>query len=328
MAIPASLVTLILGMALVVVGLWVGQNVNLLPVDASSNAPVYDALFQVLFVIGTTLFVGIVGLVVFSLVRFRRRPGDLRDGLAVEGNLPLEIVWTAIPAVVVLFVGIYSYDIYERMGGMAPLNDHSLHQAAPITSAAVVHNASMHQHGSDHQSAPFSTASMGSGPSLPQQSSSQLAASTPSDPSSEPRVWAGIGPVSGEQNAFPVEVSAMQFAFLFHYPEADFISGELHVPVDRPVELRMQAKDVIHAFWVPQFRLKQDVIPGQTTVLTFTPTRAGSYPIVCAELCGPYHGGMRSTVVVHEPDDFEAWLARNRPAPPATVASSGQLPTA
>ena len=70
MAIPASLITLLLGMALVLVGFWTGQNVNLLPLDASSNAPVYDALFQVLFIIGTMLFVGIVGLVVYSLIRF------------------------------------------------------------------------------------------------------------------------------------------------------------------------------------------------------------------------------------------------------------------
>ena len=106
MAIPSTLITLLLGMVLVLVGLWVGQNVQLLPLDASSNAPVYDSLFQVLFSIGTILFLGIVGLVLFSLVRFRRRPGDLADGVAIEGNLPLEIVWTAIPAIVVLFIGI------------------------------------------------------------------------------------------------------------------------------------------------------------------------------------------------------------------------------
>ena len=297
-------------MALVLVGLWVGQNVNLLPIDASSNAPVYDDLFRVLFIIGTILFVGIVGLVVFSLIRFRRRAGDLGDGLAIEGNLPLEIVWTAIPAVVVLFVGIYSYDIYERMGGMTPLNDHTLHQAA--APAAMVHTAAVHDHG---QQAPGDGAS----------SVQQVSSGGPEDPAESERIWAGIGPAQRGENVLPVDVTAMQFAFLFHYPKGDFISGELHIPADRPVELRMQAKDVIHAFWVPQFRLKQDVIPGQTTVLTFTATRPGSYPIVCAELCGPYHGGMRSTVVVHEADEFDGWLARNTPAP-ATVASSGQLP--
>ena len=273
MAIPSSLVTLLLGMALVLVGFWVGQNVNLLPLDASSNAPVYDDLFRVLFVIGTILFVGIVGLVLFSLIRFRRRDGDECDGLPIEGNLPLEIVWTAIPAIVVLFVGIYSYDIYERMGGMAPLNDHSAHMAHQAQAMAV------------------------------QQASATSPGSGDGDQS---RVWGGIGLVDPGEEVLPVEVTAMQFAFLFHYPGSDIISGELHVPSDRPVELRMEARDVIHAFWVPQFRLKQDVIPGQPTVLTFTATRAGTYPIICAELCGPYHGGMHSNVVVHDPDAFDA----------------------
>ena len=292
MVIPSSLVTLLLGMALVLVGFWVGQNINLLPLDASSNAPVYDDLFKVLFVIGTILFIGIVGLVVFSLIRFRRRDGDEGDGLPIEGNLPLEIVWTAVPAIVVLFVGIYSYDIYERMGGMAPLNDHGAHMAHQAQAMAM-----------------------------------QQASVTSSEGGDQPRVWGGIGLLDPGEAALPVEVTAMQFAFLFHYPGSEIISGELHVPSDRPVELRMEAKDVIHAFWVPQFRLKQDVIPGQTTVLTFTPTKPGSYPIVCAELCGPYHGGMRSTVVVHEPDEFDAWVQRNAPAPPppATVASASSI---
>jgi cytochrome c oxidase subunit 2 len=294
--IPSALITLLLGMGLVLVGLWVGQNVNLLPLDASSNAPVYDSLFQVLFSIGTILFIGIIGLVLFSLVHFRRRAGDLSDGVAIEGNLPLEIVWTAIPAIVVLFVGIYSYDIYERMGGMAALNDHSAMHHAPAVIQASDASTSM----------------------------------SPGSAASEPRVWAGIGNSATSDNSLPVEVTAMQFAFIFHYPEGDIISGELHVPVNRPVELRMKANDVIHAFWVPQFRLKQDIIPGQPTVLSFTPTRAGTYPIICAELCGPYHGGMRSTVVVHEEEAFNHWFESNAPAKPvpATVASVDLTPTA
>jgi cytochrome c oxidase subunit 2 len=290
--IPSALITLLVGMALVLSGLWVGYNVDLLPVDASANAPVYDSLFQVLFSIGTILFLGIVGLVLFSLVRFRRRPGDHIDGQAIEGNLLLEILWTAIPAIVVLFVGIYSYDIYERMGGMSTLNDHG----------------AMHRMGSmETMEASVGSAAEGSGPAA--------------------QVWGGIGTGAQEVNVLPVEVTAMQFAFIFHYPEGDITSGELHVPNGRPVELRMKANDVIHAFWVPQFRLKQDVIPGQPTVLTFTPTKAGSYPIVCAELCGPYHGGMRSTVVVHEPDAYDAWFQKNSPLK-ATVAIASNTPTA
>jgi cytochrome c oxidase subunit 2 len=276
MRIPPSILTLLAGMALVLFGLWVGQNVNLLPVDASANAPVYDELFRVLFSIGSILFIGIVGLILYSLVRFRRRVGESGDGAAIEGNLPLEILWTAIPAVVVLFVGIYSYDIYDRMGGMTPLNDHSMH-------------------GMQH---------------------------------SEERTWGGISPVAlkadGAIAALPVDVTAMQFAFIFHYPDSDITSGELHVPVGQPIALQMKAIDVIHAFWVPQFRLKQDVIPGQPTLLSFTPTRAGQYPIVCAELCGPYHGGMRSTVIVEEPESFAAWVAKNSPNSPAESPTAVQ----
>jgi cytochrome c oxidase subunit 2 len=302
--IPSSLITLLAGMVLVLVGLWVGNNVQLLPVDASSNAPIYDDLFKVLFVISTILFLGIVGLLVFSLIRFRRRPGQRGDGLAIEGNLPLEILWTAVPAIVVLFVGIYSYDIYERMGGMVPLNDHSAHLSAA--------------HGGDAMGS--MAGAMGDGAVMPV--SLETSSGATSTSAEGPRVWGGIGPTGSTADALSVDLTAMQFAFIFHYPDGDITTGELHVPVDRPVELRMKANDVIHAFWVPQFRLKQDVIPGQPTVLTFTATRPGSYPIVCAELCGPYHGGMRSTVVVHEADGFDAWLLKNRPATVASAADA------
>ncbi|MEB3325913.1 MAG: cytochrome c oxidase subunit II [Cyanobacteriota bacterium] len=280
MAIPSSLITFLVGMALVLAGLWLGQNVSLLPLDASLNAPVYDELFKVLFSIGSVLFVGILGLLLFSLVRFRRRAGDTTDGAPIEGNLPLEIVWTAIPAIVVLFIGIYSYDIYERMGGMTPLNEHS----------AMAH--------AQHAAQP---------------------ASVSNAPGSGPQVWGGIGPASGE-NALIVDLTALQFAFIFHYPDSNITSGELHIPANQPVELRMKANDVIHAFWVPQFRLKQDVIPGQQTILTFTATRPGTYPVVCAELCGPYHGGMRSSVVVHEAKDYDSWIQKNTPPPPPAAA--------
>ncbi len=279
MQIRTPLTVLTAATALVLTGLWVGNNINMLPLDASSNAATYDALFKVLFSIGTMLFIGIVVLLVYSLLRFRRRSGDLSDGLAIEGNLPLEIVWTAIPAVVVLFVGIYSYDIYERMGGMVALNDHSAMDHAAMDQAAM-------------------------------------------QVSTDSRVWGGIGAAGMDAAdggiAMPVEVTAMQFAFIFHYPEANITSGELHVPAGQSVELHMEAKDVIHAFWVPQFRLKQDIIPGQPTVLSFTATKAGTYPIVCAELCGPYHGGMRSNVVVHEPEAYNAWLQKNSPVSTTT----------
>ncbi len=239
---------------------------NLLPIVASSNAPVYDELFKVLFTIGTILFVGMTGLVIYSLIKFRSKPGELEDGIAIEGNLSLEILWTAVPAIVILFVGLYSYDIYDRMGGMQPLEVH--------------HHEQHLMKGSE-------------------------------------RIWGGIGSSSTIEAsnqftaALPIELTAMQFAFIFHYPKGDITSGELHVPIDQPVNLTMESKDVIHAFWVPEFRLKQDVIPGQPTILSFTPTRIGRYPIICAELCGPYHGGMRATVVVEKTEDYQQWFNQN-----------------
>ena len=281
-------------MVLVLVGLWVGQNVNMLPIDASANAPVYDELFQVLFSIGTSLLLGIVGLLIYSLVRYRRVAGDTGDGLPIEGNLPLEIFWTAVPAIVVLFIGIYSYDIYERMGGMAPLNDHSVHVMQASADSSIAAGMAME-------------ASEGSG--------------------GPARIWGGISPTGSGAAAVNVDVTAMQFAFIFRYPESGIISGELHVPVGQTVALNMEAKDVIHAFWVPQFRLKQDVIPGQPTLLSFTATKEGRYPIICAELCGPYHGGMRSTVVVEDPETYSTWVTKNSPAPlPVSVSSAPSAP--
>ncbi len=291
MQIRTALTTALASAGLIGTGLLVGNRVNLLPVAASTNATAYDSLFRVLFSIGTTLFLGILIVLLYSLVRFRRREGELAEGLPLEGNLPLEIVWTAIPAVVILFVGIYSYDIYDRMGGMAPLDHGAMHAAM------------------DH-------ASMGG-------AAMDLATVEPTsmthEASEQPRVWGGIaatGAATGSEGAapLPVDVTAMQFAFIFQYPQAGITSGELHVPVGQPVQLRMEARDVIHAFWVPEFRLKQDVIPGQPTTLAFTATRPGTYPVICAELCGPYHGGMRTAVVVHSPDDYQRWLDQNRPA--------------
>lgn len=288
--IRTALTTALASASLIATGLLVSEKVNLLPVAASSNAAAYDSLFRVLFSIGTTLFLGILIVVLYSLVRFRRREGEVAEGLPLEGNLPLEIVWTAIPAVVILFIGIYSYDIYDRMGGMAPLDHGAMH-------AAMDHAAMGHDR--NHTMSPAAMAE------------DRADADTP------PRVWGGIGAAGMAADGaavLPVEVTAMQFAFIFQYPEAGITSGELHVPTGQPVELRMEARDVIHAFWVPEFRLKQDVIPGQPTTLSFTATRPGTYPVICAELCGPYHGGMRTSVVVHSPDDYQLWLEQNRPA--------------
>jgi len=89
----------------------------------------------------------------------------------------------------------------------------------------------------------------------------------------------------------------------------DASSRELHLVVNRPVEIRLSAKDVVHSFFVPAFRLKQDAVPGITTSIWFTPTRTGRFEIACAELCGVGHYAMRGRIVVETPEEYADWLA-------------------
>ena len=129
------------------------------------------------------------------------------------------------------------------------------------------------------------------------------------------------------QDRLVVDVTAEQFAWTFTHTEsgdpgtAVASSGDLRLPVGRQVELRMRSRDVIHSFYVVEFRVKQDVVPGITTRLIVDPTRTGTYQIICAELCGVGHGVMRSRVIVMEQDDYDAWLedarrqAAQQPAP-------------
>jgi cytochrome c oxidase subunit 2 len=96
--------------------------------------------------------------------------------------------------------------------------------------------------------------------------------------------------------------------------------NELHVPLGRPVRLLMASQDVIHSFFIPAFRVKQDVVPGRYTTLWFQPTRLGTYHLFCAEYCGNQHSGMIGRVTVMEPADYEAWLAGTSADEPPAVA--------
>ncbi|MEX1141998.1 MAG: cytochrome c oxidase subunit II [Thermoleophilaceae bacterium] len=112
-----------------------------------------------------------------------------------------------------------------------------------------------------------------------------------------------------------VDVTGQQFAWSFEYPDQGGVrSNELVLPKDRPVRFRINTADVLHDFWVPDFRLKSDAVPGITTEIRLTPNRLGSYPVVCAELCGIGHSTMRQTVRVVQPAAFESWVARRQRA--------------
>lgn len=116
-----------------------------------------------------------------------------------------------------------------------------------------------------------------------------------------------------EPDTMVVNVTGRQFVWSFEYPgQGKVKSNELVLPKDRRVEFRVTTEDVIHSFWVPQFRLKTDTVPGLTTKIRVTPNRLGNYDVVCAELCGLGHSTMRGAVRVVPPAEFEQWVAKRR----------------
>ena len=110
-----------------------------------------------------------------------------------------------------------------------------------------------------------------------------------------------------------VDVTAQQFAWLFKYPGyGNATSSTLRLPLRTPVQLRLRALDVIHSFWVPEFGQKQDAVPGLTTKLVITPTRVGTFPVICTELCGLGHALMRSEAIVMSTKKFSAWAKQQQ----------------
>ena len=103
-----------------------------------------------------------------------------------------------------------------------------------------------------------------------------------------------------------VDVTAQQFAWTFDYGEKQ--AGTLRLPLNRSTVLRINAIDVIHSFWVPEFGQKQDAVPGIQTEIVITPTKLGEYDVICTELCGLGHSLMRTTAIVLSQEDYEAWL--------------------
>jgi cytochrome c oxidase subunit 2 len=109
--------------------------------------------------------------------------------------------------------------------------------------------------------------------------------------------------------AMPVYVTAKQWMWQFAYPDGNRSIAALYVPVGRPVQLNMTSRDVIHSFYVPDFRVKQDVVPGRYTTVWFQAARPGKYEILCTQYCGTGHSMMRGEVIALLPEDFARWLA-------------------
>jgi cytochrome c oxidase subunit II len=118
----------------------------------------------------------------------------------------------------------------------------------------------------------------------------------------------------------PLNITAQQFKWTFEYPDAGVTTDELHVPVDRQLEITLTALDVIHAFWVPEWGIKRDAVPaglGGDEIddeFVVTPDTEGTYSVVCTELCGLGHSTMRAPVVVESQSDFDQWISEQQSA--------------
>ncbi len=206
-------------------------NEILLPIQASEQAIPIDNLFEIQWFFISFFFSLIVIFLLYSVVVFRRKKGDDGAGEHFEGNTVLEIVWTVVPLIIVLFLAL--------------------------------------------------------------KGSEALAEVERRDP-----------------NAYEVTVVASQWNWRFEYPDGE-TSNTLVLPLDTQILLRMYSNDVIHSFWVPEFRVKQDILPGggeYIRELRITPNQLGDFKIRCAELCGQLHYSMLADVSVISQDDFDFWI--------------------
>jgi cytochrome c oxidase subunit 2 len=273
---PSTILTLALLAGLnVLASLWMGQQAySWLPVPASAESLLVDRLFSVLVILGTFIFLGITGTLGYAILTQRTSRFDTSDGPPIEGNVTLEIVWTAIPIVLVIIIAGYSYNIYERMSLRGPMElVHLEHMAMPPAYAA------------------------------------EMAA---------------------DSQVEEIDVIAKQWAWTFHYPKQNVTSDELHLPVDRRVRLSMRSEDVLHGFYVPAFRVKQDILPKRTIDLEFTPIREGKYRLNDSQFSGTYFAIMEANVLVESPAAYENWLdtAANLKPIPAENAALTEYTTA
>jgi cytochrome c oxidase subunit 2 len=224
----------------IVITLWI----DWFPDQGSTSATKIDTLYDVLLICSVPVFVLVMTVAIYSVVRFRAKPGDLGDGAPIHGNTRLEVIWVTIPFIMVTALAIYG--------------------------------------------------------------------------------WITLDDIEAKQpNEMVVNVTGQQFTWTFQYPTEKLDAKELVLPVDRPVEFRIKTKDVLHSFWVPQFRLKSDAVPGLTTRVRVTPDREGEYEVVCTELCGLGHSTMRQFARVVPAKEFQSWVADQKKAASGGATGGG-----
>jgi cytochrome c oxidase subunit II len=265
---------------IVLLAIWVGviilashamgqQAYHWLPIAAAAEAEPVGHLFSFLVTLGTIVFLGVMGVLMYSILFYRAANSDTSDAPAIRGNPKLEITWTVIPILLVIWIASYSYNIYQRMSILGSLPLVHLH---PLEAPAYADTSS-----SDMQ--------------------------------------------SGEQ----IEVIAKQWSWSFRYPGQNVTSTELHLPVNQPAHLMLRSEDVVHGFFVPNFRIKQDIIPNESIAFKFTPSRIGQYRLYDSQFSGTYFALMEAKVYVDSPEQYSQWLAQaanQSPAPAANLAKS------
>jgi len=226
---------------LVAIGVVIGVAVALvavlfqwLPASASEEFDRIQNIYWFATWMSVVIFAVVGAVVVFSVWKWRVPPDDDAEGPPIHGHTGLEIAWTAIPAILVIALGIVSAVVMSENG-------------------------------------------------------------------------------EARANALQVKAIGQQFAWRFEYPEhGDFQSGELVLPVNEQAQFTMEAVDVLHSFWVPNFGQKMDAVPGIETSILVTPTRTGEFEVVCAELCGLGHATMRAKARVVTQSEFDAWVEEQR----------------
>jgi cytochrome c oxidase subunit 2 len=255
----------VLAAVLALVSLWMGQQAyTWFPVQASAEAQLVDRLFSFLVTLGTFIFLGVVGTLTYSVVFQQAGKYDPGDGPDIEGNVTLEVVWTVIPFALVIWIAVYSYQIYDQMAILGPME----HVHAQTSSAAKLVSQAMSQEMS-----------------------------------------------SGSADPLAIQVRARQWAWEFYYPEQNITSAELHLPANQRAQLTLSSEDVLHGFYVPAFRVKQDIIPGRLIDFGFTPIREGRYRIRDSQYSGTYFATMQTHVVVESPQAYQKWLVATAAQP-------------
>jgi cytochrome c oxidase subunit 2 len=210
--------------------------------QGSAEADEIDTLLDVMIVLSSFVFAIVIVMLGYCIYKYRAKPGDESDGKPIHGNTRLEIAWTLIPTVIVLFAAGYSWTILDDIEAEAA-------------------------------------------------------------------------------DQMPVNVTAQQYKWTFEYPETGVVSDEFHVPSGTQLELHLSALEVLHSFWVPEWRIKRDLVPiaeGNPTdvdnVVRVTPDVPGEYTLICTELCGWGHSTMQAKVVVESQADFDAWMKEQEAA--------------